>query len=1053
MSILPASGIGDESTGFYNKVATQSLRTTRGDTSYFYYTPSAGDRMSGTFNYWVKGEDFTNTSLARYIFNAYGAQNEANFSFLHHSSTANMAFGGYGVNYFYTSAFLRDETNWYNMMWTWDTPNGTQNNRQRAYLNGVELTSMGSGTRSGVRQELGFGGNFQHNFLANYYPPAGTGADSWIGGYHAYTTYVNGLALDPTAFGEFKNGVWIPKNYETKPSQISQGTGTAIGDLTSQSGLAGAFDGTRFHSYADSAATSGNQATGYIGKNWGSSKTITGFILYSPTQFGFVGSTASTFTVKLYGKNSAPSNSTDGTVLFTSSSVNDNLISTNGERGSIKYFADTTITSEETISSFTTDTAYSYHWVTITPNSSASVHVGQLEFYEDGNTYYGTGGFRLDFNSSDLNVSGSSRTDPYGSGTDQPNNTIADASGSGNHLTKTTNINVNDFTSNSPENNFANFSDLNSNTNASITEGGLRTTMGGSGNYDVVRSDFGLSSGKWYWEIYVEERGYISSVGVDAGYKGNNVNAEHWVTFGYGGWFITYNSSVAQYQVNQNSSGGTNWSGATLPANGDIVMIAIDVDNNKIWWGLNGTWYNSSGTANPATGTDARVTLTSDKTWHPMATLGTGGAGYPNAKIRFNFGQESTFQGGKSAGTNTDGNGNGLFQYAPPSGYLACCSANLPDLTIGPDSSTNTDDHFDTFLYTGTNATNRNLAVNNFTPDWVWLKARSQTDNHVVIDVLRKNGSNFPNLHPNNTDAEANDTHPKRITNGIQVSGGLYDNSGVNFVVWNWKAGGDPDDVTGNFIKDGVAFTPTQGNIDANSISVNTTAGFSIVEFTSTVTSSSSESDPPHTVAHGLGVKPRWVIIKDRDGGAYPRWNVWHPGYQPDQTYLNYQLWLHLTNASNNQGWTRADTGMTTNLFCLPTYQYTENGKDYIAYVFNEVEGFSKFGHYIGNNSTNGTYTFLGFRPKFLIIKRASDTGAWQLLDSKRNTFNSTDTYLYTPGNGAEVDGSGLSTPINVDFLSNGFKVRTTESVYNSSGATFIYMAFAEQPFKLSNAR
>jgi hypothetical protein len=308
-------------------------------------------------------------------------------------------------------------------------------------------------------------------------------------------------------------------------------------------------------------------------------------------------------------------------------------------------------------------------------------------------------------------------------------------------------------------------------------------------------------------------------------------------------------------------------------------------------------------------------------------------------------------------------------------------------------------------------------------------------------------------LHPNTTDVEANDSHPKIITNGIQVSEGLYDNNNVNFVAWTWKAGGDPDDVTGNFIKDGVAFTPTQGTIDANRMSVNTTAGFSIIEFTSDISSDVGETGTPPTIAHGLGVKPKWVIIKDRDGGSYPHWNVWHPYYQPDTTHLNYQLFLQLTNAANNAGWHRTDTGFTTNLFTTPRYQYNENGKSYIAYVFHEVEGFSKFGGYIGNNSTDGTFAHTGFRPAFLIIKRASSTGSWQLLDSKRNTFNSTDTYLYTPGSGTEVDGSGLSTPINVDFLSNGFKIRTTEAVYNSNGASFAYMAFAEQPFKFSNAR
>ena len=150
---------------------------------------------------------------------------------------------------------------------------------------------------------------------------------------------------------------------------------------------------------------------------------------------------------------------------------------------------------------------------------------------------YGTNGFRLTFADS------SSLGD--------------DTSGNGNDFTAS-GLASTDVVTDSPTNNFANFSVLNSDSNTTLYEGGLRATMGGSGNYDQVRSDFGLSSGKWYWEVYVEERGYISSVGVFAGYKGNNTNPDHWVTFGYGGWFVTYNSSVAQYQVNQNSSGGTN---------------------------------------------------------------------------------------------------------------------------------------------------------------------------------------------------------------------------------------------------------------------------------------------------------------------------------------------------------------------------------------------------------------------------------------------------------------------------------------------------------------
>ena len=122
-------------------------------------------------------------------------------------------------------------------------------------------------------------------------------------------------------------------------------------------------------------------------------------------------------------------------------------------------------------------------------------------------------------------------------------------------------------------------------------------------------------------------------------------------------------------------------------------------------------------------------------------------------------------------------------------------------------------------------------------------------------------------------------------------------------------------------------------------------------------------------------------------------------------------------------------------------------------YCFHNVEGFSKIGSYTGNNSTDGPFAYTGFRPAWIMLKRTNDSGSFQLLDDKRNPSNPTDLYLYTPGTGAEVDGSGLGTPIIVDFLSNGFKVRSQEAVYNSSGGTFLYLAFASADFKTSNAR
>jgi len=1028
MSILPPSSIGDESTGFYDGVATQSLRTNRADSNYFYYTPSAGDRMSGSFSIWLKGSDLSGTSYGRYVFQNYGGGSEAQFSFIQINNTGNMAFGGYGVNYFASTAVLRDETNYYNLLWTWDTTNGTQNKRQRGYINGVELTSMGSGTRSGVRQELGYGGNFQHNFLANYYPPGG-GSDSYVEGHVAYTCYVNGLTLDPTAFGETKDGVWIPKNYASKPSLIAQDTGTAIGDLTGQGGLAGAFNGTRFQAYSSSAATTGSQATGYIGKNWGSSKTVTGFILYSPTQYGFVGSGGSTFTVKLYGKNGAPSNATDGTLLFTSSSVNDNLISTNGERGAIKYFADTTIASEETISSFTTTTAFTYHWVVITPNTSESVHVSEIEFYEDGNIHFGTGGFRLDFNASDLNTSGSARTDPYGSSTDQPNNSLADASGSGNHLTKTTNVISTDFSKDSPENNFATMlgglaepSDYQSYYKGTYSEGNLKV-QGSSSGWTNGSSNFGVSSGKWYAECIVNS--WVNNQYVRIGLRARPART-------YDEYFVLGNGTG---QLDAAARNGRLASFST----GDVIQFALDLDNNAFYLGVDNTWGNSATATEIANGTTTNAFASGSE-------VPTGdGHNYffyaqphsTGTSITWNFGQDGSFANtltGGDIGSETDSNGKGAFKYAPPSGFLALCSSNLPDLTISPGQSTQADDHFNTFLYTGDGTSNKNFALNTFTPDWSWNKGRSQVTQNTLIDSSRVTGTHldssavYPNLHTNTTDAEASDSHPKIITNGIQVSGGLDNNDGTTFVVWTWKANG------GTLTTNDASSTGI-GTIDSV-FQANGTSGFSIVTYTGTGSAG--------TIRHGLSVAPSMVIIKNRAGGSVPNWVIGQ-----DQSGFTGQMYFDTGAFSTNSG-SFNNTAPTTSVVSINTDStVNQSTKTYVMYCFANVEGYSKIGKYTGNGSSDGTFVYTGFRPAFIMTKRSDSSGNWYINDSARSPFNSTDLFggnLYADLNNVE-SGNGM------DILSNGFKIRNTDSSQNASGGTYIYMAFAEQPFLFSNAR
>ena len=650
------------------------------------------------------------------------------------------------------------------------------------------------------------------------------------------------------------------------------------------------------------------------------------------------------------------------------------------------------------------------------PDSFAETKNGVWIPLKDPSLTYGTNGFRLQF------LATGTSADSSGIG--------ADTSGQGNHFALTS-LAAGDVVLDNPENNFATLNLLDK-SGGTFTEGNLRYD---TSSWDMATGTVLLPSGKWYYEVRVDAYNASAnafSVGIIQTNKirgsGNSYYWSHssWSTSSQGYLYGVNVNGTTEYKISAGSA--TSLSSHPDIVQGSVIGIFIDLESDTT-----SIKYNIDG------GTPFELFTSMQDVDYTI------GVSDYLAQLTFNFGQDSTFSGAETAGGNTDGNGKGDFHTALPSGhtdYLAICSANLPDPTIGPQTSTQADDHFNTFLYTGTNATNRNIATNTFTPDWVWLKSRSQADNHVVVDVLRKNGSNFPNMHPNTTDAEANDTHPKIITNGIQVSEGLYDNNNVNFVAWTWKAGGDPDDVTGNFIKDGVAFTPTQGTIDTTKMSVNTTSGFSIVTYT-------ANNNTKGTVTHGLNSAPNLVIIKNRDTSPNGQWVIGQ-----DQNGFTGQLYFNNGGPFGSNSGSFDNTAPTNAVVTVNTDNTVNEGTDgFVMYSFHNVEGFSKIGSYIGNDSTDGTFVHTGFRVAFLMLVRTSDSGSFQLLDNKRNTFNPTDIYLYVPGSGTENDGSTLSPAINVDFLSNGFKLRTTESVYNSNGGTFLYMAFATQPFKFSNAR
>ena len=329
-------------------------------------------------------------------------------------------------------------------------------------------------------------------------------------------------------------------------------------------------------------------------------------------------------------------------------------------------------------------------------------------------------------------------------------------------------------------------------------------------------------------------------------------------------------------------------------------------------------------------------------------------------------------------------------------------------------------DYFNTKLYTGNGAAARAITGVGFQPDFTWVKDTSVGYNHVLWDVVRTSKAA---LYTNASDAEDTSTSRTLVSfdsDGFtlpNVTGDIVNDSGTGYVNWNWKA-------------NGAGSANTVGSINST-VSVNTTNGFSIVKWT-------GNSTAGQTVGHGLGVTPKVVIIK-RLNGAAQSWICKFP------TATDGYLALDTTDAiSASSGWLPVSNSLIT--LANNWSAYNNNGNDYIAYCFADVQGFSKMGSYTGNGNADGTFVYTGFKPAFVMMKATSVAQSWQMVDNKRDTFNAVDHRLRPNESGAES-----TSPEWIDFCSNGFKLRNNDVAWNGSGNTYIYMAFAEAPLVGTN--
>jgi len=333
--------------------------------------------------------------------------------------------------------------------------------------------------------------------------------------------------------------------------------------------------------------------------------------------------------------------------------------------------------------------------------------------------------------------------------------------------------------------------------------------------------------------------------------------------------------------------------------------------------------------------------------------------------------------------------------------------------------------YFNTKLYTGTGASLANTGVG-FQPDWVWIKGRSGATDHGLYDAVR---GVQKDLVSNATSAETTQTTGLTAfgSDGFTVGAlAKLNTSAATYVAWNWLGAN-------------TTASNTNGSI-TSTVSANTTSGFSIVSYTGTGTTA--------TVGHGLGVAPKMIIVKNRNASPAESWAVYH-----STLGTNKYLLLNTTDASATSTGMWNNTAPTSTVFSVYNEEKTNKvSTNLIAYCFAEIKGYSKFGSYTGNGSTNGPFVYTGFKPAFIMLKCSSDAGTnWRLNDNKRQSANgSAFTALLIPStsNAEFTDAPNYD----MDFLSNGFKLRVGDIYQNGSGSTYIYMAFAENPFVSSTS-
>ena len=1031
-ALIGASGAD---TGGDAAVATKSLRFNPTDSAYLSRTPSsAGNRRTWTVSLWLKRSKLGTNN--QHVLETASSPEYSGLWFAQDDSLEFRGFNGSSYTYrLHTSQRFRDPSAWYHIVLNFDSTASTASDRLAMYVNGVKVTSFDNTVYPSQNHESNWNNTSAH-YIATF-----VGSTNYYGGYIADLHSIDGSILGPTSFGAFdSNGLWkasvfsgshgtngfhlkfddsssnaaLGKDSSGNNNTFTVNNLSAAGQVASSAAVLNLpLNSTPFADSSASSATvtnTGSISTTFAASNTfnistvaslnGSSQrlttnnnnisfqgdwTVDGYFIIDNGSSGYnalfnsgYGSQTSNYMYIGFDNTNKPyvETSSSGSRTTASNAISKNV-----------WYHIRVIQTGGTITLYINGTSYLTKTAQTTDLSSqGSNTIGSfLDNANNANNFFGQlGPFRIINDALDAPPSGGAATN---SGALSNTGTKTDAAAIDSLFDVPTNGDQSDTGAGGEvSGNYATLNALNKGSNITLKEGNLELT---SSSHSTVLSTIAVTAGmKTYMETTVVTDG-VNGWGLTI-----NPQAESGYSTTSGKWWV-YDNGV-NFSI-QNQSTSTPY-GVRVNV-GDILQLAIDYDAGKAFVGINNTWINSTnGTnGNPSTGANPTFTFSTTDPIFPLVHLHSG-------ELAVNFGQRA-------------------WAYSAPTNFKALCTTNLPTPTIADGS-----DYFDTKLYTG-NYSSQSITGLEFSPDFIWIKDRSASNDHNLYDIVR--GAN-KKLVSNSTAAEGTVTN---VLNSFDASGfsigdsGQINSNNNSYAAWAWNAGAS-------------TVSNTDGNRTCN-VRANPSAGFSIVSWNGNRSSGT-------TLGHGLNAAPELIIIKNRDVST--NWMVYHKA-----TGHGGYLGLNMTAAFASASSVWSNTAPTNTVFTVGAdTESNGNGNDMIAYCFTSVAGYSKIGSFINPTSSDGAFVFCGFRPAFLLAKCAvnisssSGTGDWILKDSARSHFNdpSDGNTLVANVNNAE-DGYYSATQASVDFLSNGFKIRhPNSSPLGDTGRRYVYIAFAENPFQ-----